>query len=65
MIESAVMRVRPTTEICDVVNFDRRRQEVAVIHNCDDETANLCGSASLPLGEAVGRSGAEIGVRPS
>ena len=39
MIESAVMRVRATTEICDVVNFDRRRQEVVPIHNCDHETA--------------------------
>jgi hypothetical protein len=46
MIESAVMRVRPTTEICDVVKFDRRRQEVVPIHNCNDDTANLCGSAS-------------------
>ena len=61
MIESAVMRVRATTEICDVVNFERRRQEVVPIHNCDHETATCAALRACP-NEAAHRIGSEVGV---
>ncbi len=55
MIESALqvkdLVLGTTTEICDVVNFDRRCQKVPLIT-----------IRPWPLGEAAGRSGSEVGV---